>query len=63
VAKILHPEDLPLVLLIWAGTVALIAIVVAVTLIRRCSCRRCARNHGRPYQKMSPAEAGLEGIS
>jgi hypothetical protein len=33
VAKILHPEDLPLVLLIWAGTVALIAIVVAVTLM------------------------------
>jgi hypothetical protein len=47
-----HPKDLPLVLLIWGGTVALIAIVVAVTfdeLTRHCSCRR----HGRPYQKMS----------
>jgi hypothetical protein len=28
-----HPKDLPFVLLIWGGTVALIAIVVAVTLM------------------------------
>ena len=33
VAKILLPEDWPLVLLIWGGTVALIAINVMVTLM------------------------------
>jgi hypothetical protein len=33
VAKILLPEDWPLVLLIWGGTVVLIAINVMVTLM------------------------------